>query len=257
MPSTTDTVTVLCLFHDREHAQAALSDLQKSEVPANSISVIGSGGNSTNSANSSAALQQLGLPSRDLQVLTDGVQAGGTIIVVSGQETITGKAESIFGKHRASQIDEKVVSDQPVQPTVSAAAAVSANDAVIPVVEEELLVGKRQVKRGGVRVYSRMVETPVEESITLQEEHATLERHPVNRPITGADVDAMNIRSIEVTESEEVPVVEKSSRVVEEVLVGKETTHHTEQISDTVRKTQVEIEEIEAGAVKQPQPAKK
>jgi uncharacterized protein (TIGR02271 family) len=117
-------------------------------------------------------------------------------------------------------------------------------EAVIPVVEEELLVGKRQVRRGGVRVYSHVVETPVEETVVLQQERATVERHPVNRPVTEADLEKMRIQSIEVTESEEVPVVEKSARVVEEVLVSKEATERTERVTDTVRKTQVEVEQL-------------
>ena len=53
---------------------------------------------------------------------------------------------------------------------------------MIPVVEEELEVGKRQVDLGAVRVVSRMVETPVNESVTLREEHANIERRPVDRP---------------------------------------------------------------------------
>ena len=52
----------------------------------------------------------------------------------------------------------------------------SEEGASIPVVEEELQVGKRAVKRGGVRVYSHVVEKPVEENIELREEHVNVER---------------------------------------------------------------------------------
>src|SRR5437764_3366736 len=54
------------------------------------------------------------------------------------------------------------------------------DSAAIPVVEEQLKVGKREVQRGGVRVFSRVVETPVNESVNLREEHVNVERRPVN-----------------------------------------------------------------------------
>jgi uncharacterized protein (TIGR02271 family) len=113
---------------------------------------------------------------------------------------------------------------------------------VIPVVQEELEVGKRQVDLGAVRVVSRMVETPVRESVTLREEHASIERRPVDRPASEADLNALRDQSIEVRETAEKAVVSKTARVVEEVVVGKTASEHTEQISDTVRNTVVDVQ---------------
>ena len=112
---------------------------------------------------------------------------------------------------------------------------------VIPVVEEELEVGKRQVDLGAVRVVSRMVETPVNESVTLREEHASIERRPVDRPASEADLANLRDESIEVRETAEKAVVSKTARVVEEVTVGKTATEHTEQVSDSVRRTVVDV----------------
>lgn len=120
--------------------------------------------------------------------------------------------------------------------------------AVLPVVEEQLDVGKRQVNKGVVRVYSRTVETPVHESVQLREEHATIERRPVDRPATAEDARAFDEKSIEVQETAEKAVVSKTARVVEEVVVGKETTERTETIDDTVRRTEVQTERYETGA---------
>nr|WP_244173330.1 DUF2382 domain-containing protein [Caballeronia temeraria] len=44
------------------------------------------------------------------------------------------------------------------------------------------------MQTGGVRVYSRVTETPVSESVSLREEHATIERKTVDRPATAADL---------------------------------------------------------------------
>jgi len=120
-------------------------------------------------------------------------------------------------------------------------------EGVIPVVREELQVGKRAVSTGGVRVYSRTVETPVNESVQLREEHAQVERRPVDRPATAADLADLKDRTIEVRETAEQAVVAKTARVVEEVRVGKTVEQRTEQISDTVRSTEVEVENLPGG----------
>jgi uncharacterized protein (TIGR02271 family) len=114
----------------------------------------------------------------------------------------------------------------------------------IPVVQEELKVGKREVQRGGVRVFSRVVETPVNESVSLREEHVNVERRPVDQPISTADSTAFKEQSIEMRERAEEAVVQKSARVVEEVVVGKEATQRQENISDTVRHTEVQVEQL-------------
>jgi len=117
----------------------------------------------------------------------------------------------------------------------------------VPVLEEELQIGKRVVRRGGVRVYSRVVEEPVSENIELREEHVRVERRPVNRPVNSEDANRFREQSIEVVETVEEPVVQKRTRVREEVVVGKETTRRTQEIRDKVRRTEVEIEQLGGG----------
>ncbi|MFC4932891.1 YsnF/AvaK domain-containing protein [Massilia sp. GCM10023247] len=114
----------------------------------------------------------------------------------------------------------------------------------IPVVQEQLKIGKREVQRGGVRVYSRVVETPVDESIGLREEHVNVERRTVDQPISGADATAFKEQSIEMRETAEEAVVEKSARIVEEVTINKEVSQREQQIHDTVRHTEVEVEQL-------------
>jgi uncharacterized protein (TIGR02271 family) len=114
----------------------------------------------------------------------------------------------------------------------------------ISVIQEDLLVGKKEVQTGGVRLRSRIVERPVEETIRLREEHVHVERTPVNRVATEADFAAFQEGTIEVTEHAEIPVVSKEARVVEEVSLDKEASEREEIISDTVRHTEVDTEEI-------------
>lgn len=114
----------------------------------------------------------------------------------------------------------------------------------VPIVEEQLAVGKREVQRGRARIHTYVQETPVQEQVTLREEHLNVERHAVNRPVGAGDLsNAFQDRTIEVTERAEVPVVAKEARVVEEVVIGKEATQHTETVRDTVRRTEVDVDE--------------
>jgi uncharacterized protein (TIGR02271 family) len=129
-------------------------------------------------------------------------------------------------------------------PRSSSTAADANEDLAIPVVKEELLVGKRQVNRGGVRVYSHVVETPVEENVQLREERVQVQRTPVDRAATEADFQGAREGGIELTESAEEAVVSKQARVVEEVKVGKDVSERTETIRDTVRRTEVEVEDL-------------
>jgi uncharacterized protein (TIGR02271 family) len=115
---------------------------------------------------------------------------------------------------------------------------------VIPVVKEDLAIGKRVVSTGGVRVYAHTVETPVSESVQLRTEHAEVQRRPVDRPATAADLADLKDRTLEVRETAEQPVVQKRARVVEEVRVGKTVEQRTEQVHDTVRSTEVEVERL-------------
>jgi hypothetical protein len=76
-----------------------------------------------------------------------------------------------------------------------------------------------------------------------------VERRPVDRPLTGADLNnAFKERTIEATETGEEAVVAKSAHVVEEVVVNKEVGQRTETVRDTVRRTDVDVQQVQGGA---------
>jgi uncharacterized protein (TIGR02271 family) len=116
------------------------------------------------------------------------------------------------------------------------------NEERIPIVEEQLRVGKRETDRGRVRVRSYIVETPVNETVTLREEHVHVERRPVDQPLSAAD-DAFRERTIEAVEHGEEAVVSKEARVREELVIRKDVEQRDETISDTVRRTEVEVDD--------------
>ncbi|HEX4447411.1 MAG TPA: YsnF/AvaK domain-containing protein [Polyangiaceae bacterium] len=116
---------------------------------------------------------------------------------------------------------------------------------IIPVIREEMRVGRRTVERGGVRVSSSIVEKPVSEEIHLRETHVDIERRAVDRPLR-ADERAFVNDTIEMVEMADEPVVSKQARVVEEVVVRKHVEDHTTTIADQVRSTEIEFGKLRA-----------
>ena len=213
------------------------------------------------------ALTHVGVPEEDAAHFNEGVRRGGTLLAVRAEDSMAHRVAGIMSSDGAVNIDERAEqykqtgflptastttpAPAPMKPTPAPVATAQttteinrAGETVIPVIEEELEVGKREVQSGGVRVYTHVTQTPVEENVTLREEHVTVDRHAVDRPVSTADVNALQDKSFELRETSEVPVVSKEARVVEEVVVGKEATQRTETITDTVRRTDVQVEEL-------------
>src|SRR3954469_2326400 len=116
----------------------------------------------------------------------------------------------------------------------------------IPVVEEQVRVGKREVGGGRVRVRSYVVERPVEEQVNLRQERVEIERRPVDREVSPGDAPFQE-KVIEASERGEEAVVSKEARVVEEVGLRKDVETRTETVRDTVRKQEVEVEDNRTG----------
>jgi uncharacterized protein (TIGR02271 family) len=160
-----------------------------------------------------------------------------------------GLAGSLTGASGTSRTDVAAGDDVTGSPDITRArtdaAGVSAGDEVIPIAEEELHVGKRQVGHGRVRIQSRVVERPVEEQVTLRDETVAVERRPVSGTTQAGTLggDPFQERTIEVEERDEEAVVSKEARVVEEVVVRKDVEQRTETVSDTVRRTEVDVED--------------
>ena len=120
---------------------------------------------------------------------------------------------------------------------------------VIQVVEEEVAVGKRAVAGDTIRVSSKVVTDTVTEDITLQHEEAVVAVNEVNEVISSADADALfQEKTIEVTEINEEPVVAKRAVVKEEIALGKQVDTEVETVSETVRRTVVDIDDTVADA---------
>lgn len=180
-----------------------------------------------------------GIPEETVKHYEKGIKEGGILMAVKPRTEED-------AQHFSTRWPNTAPTTATARTATPAAAATgrtaSAESGTIPVIEEELEIGKRQVETGTVHVSSQVEETPVNEQVTLREEHANIERRPVDRPATEADLAAFKDEVIEVRQTAEKAVVNKTARVVEEVVVGKTATTTTQQVSDTVRKTVVDVE---------------
>lgn len=197
-------------------------------------------------------LTGMGVLDEDASFYAERVNRGGFLVTVSCEDDRAQSAADILSRHGAIDVDEGLGSSQSrleeerLERTPEAT-SLGSRESRIPVVEEEIQVGKREVQKGRVRVYNRITEVPVEEEIRLREEHAKVERRPVDQPLSGDVGDAFKERSFELRETAEEPVISKQAKVKEEVLVGTEATERTEVVRDTLRRTDVEVEKLDEG----------
>lgn len=145
--------------------------------------------------------------------------------------------------YKAGMAERAGVTGQAGVTGTSKPAAEVRGENAIPIIEEQLSVGKKEVETGRVKLRSKIIEQPVEEHLRLREEHVHIERHAVDRPASEADLRGFKEGEIEIVEHSEVPVVNKEARVVEEVEIEKEIGEREEIVRDKLRRTQVNVEE--------------
>ncbi len=265
-----DNETIVAVFDTAEHAAAAVKDLEAAGVPSSAISQhagSGASGMTTGTSTSAAAPgQEKGFWSslfggepdygHDTAVYDRSLQGGSTVLTVKGGEAHATQILDILERHNPIDIDERAASygvaatgmtgsttsSGAMSSSTATAGATAATDMpeTLSLSEERLVVGKRAVNRGTTRVRRYVVETPVEEQVSLHNETVSIERRPVTdgRAVTGADFSE---KVIEVTETAEEAVVGKQAHVREEVVIRKDAADRTETVRDTVRREDVEI----------------
>jgi stress response protein YsnF len=253
--------TVTALYDTRQEAEAARQRLS-SAVDVERINII----DQNSGGGDSRSLNNLYLSNDDRDAYGEGLRRGGFLLcaeVESGEDH--DRIIQLLEESASVDLEERQESwkSEGWQPfagarTASAEAGMASDrtsggvveEQRIPIVEEELRVGKREVTRGGARVRSYVREIPVEEQVTLREEHVSVERRPVQQPqqqqgvqSTGNSEDLLQDREIEMRETSEEAVVQKVANVREELVVRKTAEEHVEQVRDTVRHTEVDVEE--------------
>ena len=262
--------TITAMFDSRSEAEAAKERLKSANVDADHVHIHDKSSTGYREQGYSThqdrgvwdSIKNAFLPDEDRHTYEEGLRRGGVLLTADVDDDRVDEAVRVL--ENAGSID---VDDRSSQwrssgwdysaPAAGAGAASGAalgavgstehvgnseREEVIPVVEEQLVVGKRDVIRGGVHVRSYVTETPVHEQIRLRNEQVNVERRSVDLPLSTVDADAFRERTINMTASGEEAVVGKTARVVEEVVVSKTAEEHVENVDDTVRRTDVEVE---------------
>jgi uncharacterized protein (TIGR02271 family) len=234
---------LVSLFDEEREARAAADDLVAAGVDRGDIGVV-TGGEADTIVGSLVARR---VPPRDAEFYGEGLRRGGTLLMAEADEAMAERIMDVLDRRNAIDINERVAEWRRGGWTERNALA-GGGEATFPVVQEELQVGKRPVERGGARVHTYVTERPVERDVDVREERTVVDRRPADRPATEEEVAAFGEGVLELSEMGEEIVVTKRARVVEEVVVGKRVDEHVETVRDTVRRTDVEVEEFGRGA---------
>ena len=177
-----------------------------------------------------------GFGKEDARGFAEAAGEGKTLVAARVPEAKAERAVEIMERYEASQ---------------GKGSQGSGREETVQVVEEELSVGKRKVASGGVRVTTSVSERPVKETVRLREEHVEAERRSADRPLSAKEAEAaFEEKTVEMMGTSEEVEVRKEARVVGEVSLSKETKERQQTVRDTVRRTDVEVEEIKAGSRK-------
>ena len=278
--SATASRTVSAMFDSQGDAQRAVDRLIDAGIPASNVRLVPGYENDTPVTDRTeqhkgffASLADLFMPDEDRYTYAEGLSRGGYMVVASDLDSAYyDRAVDILDDEGSIDLDEReeswrsegwsgyqadnttgyglgaastgayAATDTTTDRDLDTTRGLGTTDDVIPVVDERLVVGKRDVNLGRVRVRSYLREEPVSANVNLHEERVTLERRPVDRPLTDADA-AFRDRTIEAEAHAEEAVIGKEARVTEEISLRKEGFEHEETVNDTVRKTEVEIED--------------
>ena len=268
--------TITALFDTRADAEAGKQRLLAADVDANHVQIhdqdsLGSQGYSTHSQrgvwnNTKNAF----LPDEDRHTYEEGIRRGGVLLTadIDGDADDAGRAVQALEAANSVDIDERAGQWRQQGWDYNSAAGAAAGGTAyaagrtattgtattgttgttggeehIQLAEEQLVVGKREVQHGGVRVRSYVTERPVQEQVRLREEHVNIERRPVSGAVSGNADALFQERTVDVTATAEEAVVGKTARVTEELVVSKTADTRVETINETVRKTEVEIDQ--------------
>ncbi|MBT9432792.1 YsnF/AvaK domain-containing protein [Candidatus Sodalis endolongispinus] len=105
---------------------------------------------------------------------------------------------------------------------------------VLRLAEDQLEVGKRVVKEGATRVRRYVEEEDVQADVALHEQHADIFRRARDEPAYLDEVDCSD-KTVEVTETREEPVINKTAGIVEGVVVRTDGSDRVARVNEILR----------------------
>jgi uncharacterized protein (TIGR02271 family) len=266
--------TIVAVFDTEAHADAAVKALKAGGFHDDDISEF-SQDRMTANAGAVAGAKQAKIWHRvfgnnvhqhEAEVYKQTVDRGGVVVSVRVLDSEVAHATGILDLHRPVDVHDRAVTSgiapaahvETVAKTITAAAPLAvaqtvavapklaeAHDDVLRLAEEQLSVGKQMVETGRTRVRRFTTEREESAEVSLHEEHAELMRRAVTDPAFIDSVEWAD-HEIEVIETAEHALVNKTARVVEEVSLRKVGSDHVETVHERLRRQQVEIQRVGA-----------
>jgi len=231
--------TVIALFDDRNEAMSAYAALQDEGFAQADLDILT---NDDKEDEPKLAKMREYIPEPDVNVYLQGVEDGGTIITANVADSAVERAAGVMSSFNMVNIKERAATMQGIYQLSDPAQ----NENVLEVIEEDLQVGKEEVERGRMRIYTVIKEREVEQDVKLRDETLKVSRRVVNRRVD-INPDLFKQKSFEMVEIDEIAKVSKTARVVEEVSLGKEVVENIQTIKETLRRQDVEVEEVRTG----------
>jgi hypothetical protein len=209
---------IVAVYSSRNEAEQAFRAARGSGIPSHNIKMSGA----------------------DISVLLDG----------GASDTKINALEEILRRYRPLdvRIEEDGRAKKAGGPSAAAASkkvgGLKGEEEIIPLPREEPKVGAKATDRvHHIRTY--VVEEPFEKEVSLSDEHLVVDR----RAAANKEGGEISERDYEFHERHEEPVVVMETRTMEELVVRKESTQHTERVRGTARRTEAKIEKEKEASV--------
>jgi uncharacterized protein (TIGR02271 family) len=274
--------TIVAVFDTRAHADAAVKALRAGGFANADISIFDEDRLASGQKALAAGVKEAGLWQRlfgddvyehEATVYQQTIKRGGVVVSARVMDNEVAHAIAILDLHRPVDVHDRAVTTgiapaahvEAVEKKIDAVplAAVQQvavtpklaeeHDGVLRLAEEQLQVGKQAVETGRTRVRRYVTEREASADVTLHDEHAEVLRKAITDQKYIGVIDWAD-GEIEVIETAEHALANKTARIVEEVSLKKVGADRVETVKDKIRRQQVEIQRVGSDGKVMPKP---
>ena len=225
---------IIAMYDNADKAQQVANEVVRAGVSRDAVDVLQRNGNGSSSL--AGKLTERGVEEQEAAIYAEEIGNGSSMVTVEAPDETAENACEIMNRFGARDLEQ----------LLAKATASRQEQESVPVVEEQVSIGKRKVLRGGVRVTSTVSERPVEETVRLRDETINVEQQRADRKLSPEEAEkAFQQKTVELTETDEEAVISKEARVVGEVSLEKTAAEREETVQTTARRTDVKVEKID------------
>ncbi len=240
---------VTAVYPNRQQAERAKDALKSANIHPNNVRIIDADSEKRGGRYNDGRYDRLhgtSIPDDELHTYHDALDRGEALVQARVDDDEVSEAVRVLEGGVDLDEREKSYTDEHRLGTRNAygRGKEAKSDGTVPIVEERMHIGKREVDKGTMRVRSHVVEKPIEKDVTLRDEEAQLHSKRVGRTLSPAEADELfHGKTIEVHEKGEEAVVSKDAVLKEELSVDKIATEKKKHVVDSIRETKVDVDD--------------